>query len=114
MCFYKNWLNLPRSPLVHNQIDYILTPQIFKSSIIRSLTITPSADINSDHDLIMYNLKLKLRSNKPHKNKRILYNVNKLKDLRICKVYSEHLDVKFNELKKTVTRLKSTQYLKKL
>ena len=99
--------------LVHNKIYYILTPRRFKSSIIRSSTITPSADINNDHDLIMCNLKLKLRSNKPHKNKRIRYNVNKLKDPRICKIYSELLDVQFNELEKTVTRLKSTQNLKK-
>ena len=80
--------------IVNNQIDYILTPQRFKSSIIRSSTRTyPGADINSDHDLIMCNLKLKLRSNKPQKNKRIRYNVNKLKDPIICKLYSEYLDV---------------------
>ena len=77
--------------LVHNQIDYILILQRIKSNIIRSSTRTyPGADINSDHDLIMCNLKLKLRSNKPHKNKRIRYNVNKLKDPKICKVNTEH------------------------
>ena len=43
--------------LVHNQIDYILTPKRFKSSIIRSSTRTyPGADVNSDHDLVMSNL----------------------------------------------------------
>ena len=55
--------------LVHNQIDYILTPQRFKLSIIRSSTITyTGTDINSNHDLIMCNLKLKLRSNKSKKS----------------------------------------------
>ena len=54
--------------VVHNQIYYILTLQRFKLSIIRSSTRTyPCADINSDHDLIMCNLKLKVRSNKPQK-----------------------------------------------
>ena len=57
----------------------------------------------------MCNLKLKLRSNKPHKNKRIRYNVNKLKDPRICKVYSEHLDVKFNELEKIIKDCNPTE-----
>ena len=61
----------------------------------------------------MCNLKLKLRSNKPHKNKRIRYNVNKLKDPRICKVYSEHLYVKFNELEKTIKDCIPTAIYKK-
>ena len=89
--------------LVHNQIYYILKPQRFKSNIILSSTITYlGAYINSDHDLIMLNLKLTVRSNKPHKNKRICSTLNKLKDPSICKVNSEHLDVKCNELEKTI------------
>ena len=40
---------------VHNQIDYILTPQRFKSSIIRTSTRThPGAEINSDHLILLY------------------------------------------------------------
>ena len=36
----------------HNQIDFILTPQRFKSSINKASTrIYPGADIYSDHDL---------------------------------------------------------------
>ena len=85
-------------------------PQRFKSSIIRSSTRTYlGLDINSDHDLIMCNLKLKVHSNKTHKNKRIRYNENKLKDPRICKVYSEHLDVKFNELEKNIKDCNPTE-----
>ena len=88
---------------VHNQIDYILTPQRFKTSIIRSSTGTyPGAVINSDHDIVLCNLKLKLRSNKPSKNKRIQYNVNKLKDSRICNLYSKKLDEKLNDLEKNI------------
>ena len=49
--------------IIHTQIDNILTPQRFKSSIIRSATRTyPGADLNSDHDIVVCNLRLKLRS----------------------------------------------------
>ena len=41
----------------HDQIDYILTPIHFKSSIKQSSTIIfPGADINSDHDLVLCNI----------------------------------------------------------
>ena len=89
--------------LVHNQIDYIMTPKRLKSSIIRSSTRTyPGADVNSDHDLVMCNLRLKLRSNKREKSKRIRYNVNKLKDQTISKAYSDHLDAQLSEIEKNM------------
>ena len=47
----------------HNEIDYILTPLRFKSSIHMSSTrIYPGAVINSDHGLVLCNMKLKLRA----------------------------------------------------
>ena len=89
--------------LVHNQIDYILTPKRFKSSIIRSSTRTYlGADVNSDHDLVMCNLRLKRWSNKREKRKRIRYNVNKLKDQTISKAYSDHLDAQLSEIEKNM------------
>ena len=46
----------------HNQIYCILTPQRFKSSIHKSSTrLYPGAVINSDHDLVLCNMRLKLR-----------------------------------------------------
>lgn len=46
----------------HNQIDYILVPNIFKSGINRAKTRTfPGADVGSDHDLVLLNFKVKLR-----------------------------------------------------
>ena len=64
---------------VHNQIDYILTPQRFKYSIIRTSTRTyPGAYINSDHDLVLCNMKLKLKVNRKPKTTRIRFDVNKL------------------------------------
>ena len=65
--------------LVHKQIDYMLTPQHFKSSIIRTSTrIYPDADINCDHDLVLCNMKLKLKVNRKTKTTRIRFDVNKL------------------------------------
>lgn len=47
--------------LVHNQIDYILLPRCFKSSINKTKTRTyPGANIGSDYGLVPTNLKLKL------------------------------------------------------
>ena len=47
--------------LVHNQIDYILTPPRFKLSINKAKTRTyPGADVDSDHDLVLMVMKLKL------------------------------------------------------
>ena len=80
-----------------------MTPKRFKSSIIRSSTRTyPGADVNIDHDLVMCNLRLKLRSNKREKSKRIRYNVNKLKDQTISKAYSDHLDAQLSEIEKNM------------
>ena len=69
--------------LVHNQIDYILMPQRFKSSIHKSSTRTyPGAVINSDNDLVLCNMRLKLRTQKAGKSKRVKYDVDKLSNVR--------------------------------
>ena len=48
---------------VRNQIDTILTPQCFKSSINKANTRScPSVDIGSDHDLVLTTIKLKLKT----------------------------------------------------
>ena len=77
---YNNWHITWHSPndVVHNQIDYILMPQLFKSSIHKSSTRTyPGAVINSDHDLVLCNMRLKLRTQKEKKSGRIKYDVEK-------------------------------------
>ena len=79
-------------------MDKILT-QRFKSSIIRISTITySSADITSVRDLVVCTLRLKLRSNKRQKIKRVRFNVNRLMNPNISKLYSSKLDEKFNNL----------------
>ena len=48
---------------VHNHIDFILTPQRFKSSINKANTRSfPGADADSDHDLVLTTIKLKLKT----------------------------------------------------
>ena len=87
----KSRYNMWKSPNgdVHNQIDYILKPQRFNSSIIRTSKRTyPGADINSvmtslmtsfsviNHDLVICNVKLKLKVNRKPKTTRLRYDVN--------------------------------------
>ena len=68
-----------------NQIDYILTPQSFKSSINKPKTRTfPGADVGSDHDLLMMTINLRLQKNRKNKNPRIRFNKEKLQDPNIA------------------------------
>ena len=60
-------------------------PQWFKSSIHKSSTRTyPGAVINSDHDLVLCNMRLKLKTQKGEKSSRIKYDVEKLMNAKIC------------------------------
>ena len=73
---------------VHNQIDFILTPQRFKSSIKEANTRSfPGADIGSDHDLVPTTIKLKLKTKRFTKSSRIRFNLEKLKDPKIAEVF---------------------------
>ena len=48
---------------VHNQTDFILAPQCFKSSINKvKMRTFPGANIGSNHDLVMTTFKLNLKS----------------------------------------------------
>ena len=72
----------------HNQIDYILTPQRYKSSIIKTSTRTyPGVDINSDHDLVICNMKLKLCIKERSKTSRIRYDLVKLRNNATNQLY---------------------------
>ena len=83
----------------HTQIDYILTPSHFKSSIKQSSSRTyPVADINSDHDLVLCNIKLKLKSNRTPQSKRIRFNLSKLIDTHISKLYRDELNMQLGKI----------------
>jgi exonuclease III len=84
---------------VHNQIDYILAPQRFKSSINKANTRTfPGADIGSDHDLVLTNIKLKLKNRRTAKNPRIRFDLEKLNDPEIAEVFQAQIGGKFAAL----------------
>ena len=83
-----------------NQIDYILTPQRFKSSIITTSTRTyPGADIGSDHDLVLCNLKLKLCIRKIAITNRIRFDLDKLENATTVNDYKVKLDLELSQVK---------------
>lgn len=83
----------------HNQIDYILAPQRFKSSINKAKTRTyPGADIGSDHDLVLCTIKLKLNLKRREKGLRLRFDVDKLKDPKIAEIFQAQVGGKFAAL----------------
>ena len=83
----------------HNQIDYILISKRMQSSINKAKTRTfPSADIGSDHDLVMMTFKFKIRTKKKNQNTRVRYDLEKLKDPLIKEAYQKELRGRFAPL----------------
>ena len=81
---------------VPNQIDFILTRQRFKSSINKANTRSfPVADIESDHDLELTTIKLKLKTKCFTKSPRIRFDLEKLKDPKIAEVFQAKVGGKF-------------------
>ena len=84
---------------VHNQIDYILAPQRFKSSINKAKTRTfPGADIGSDHDLVLGSFKIKLLKKKIEQNTRLRFDLDKLKDPKSAQIFESQLGDNFAAL----------------
>ena len=84
----------------HNQIDYILTPQRFKSSIITTSTITyPGADIGSDYDLVLCNLKLRLCIRKSTFTNIIRFDLDKLENVTTDNNYKVKLGLELSRVK---------------
>ena len=83
----------------HNQIDYVLTPRRFKSSINRAKTRTyPGADVGSDHDLVLLNFKIRLKKKNQPNQPRIRFDLDKLKDPEIVEVFQAQLGGRFAAL----------------
>ena len=83
----------------HNQIDFILVPQRFKSSVNKANTRTfPGADIGSDHDLVLSTIKLKLKAKRQPKSPRIRFDLDKLKDPEVAEVFQAQVGGKFAAL----------------
>ena len=76
----------------HNQIDYILVQQRFRSSVKTAKTRSfPGADIGSDHDLLLLNFHLRLKMNQRPKHTRVKFDLGKLNDTTTAKAYQDTL-----------------------
>ena len=85
--------------MVHNQIDYILTPRRFKSSINKAKTRTyPGADIGSDHDLVLLVMKVKLKKKQKPANPRIKFDLEKLDDPEVAEIFQARIGGRFAAL----------------
>ncbi|KAK3894356.1 hypothetical protein Pcinc_001893 [Petrolisthes cinctipes] len=95
----RRWTWHAPNGLHHNQIDYILVQNRFRSSINIPKTRTfPGADIGSDHDLVILNLKIRWKKIKPAKNMRLKFNIEKLKDPSIRETFQVTIGGKFAPL----------------
>ncbi|XP_064625969.1 craniofacial development protein 2-like [Lineus longissimus] len=84
---------------VHNQIDFILIPRRFKSSIYMAQTRTfPGAAVGSDHDMVLLTLKLKLRRQQEQKIPQIRYDIGKLQDPAVAASFEAQISGKFAAL----------------
>ena len=81
----------------HNKIDYILVSRKMRSSVTNSRSF-PSADIGSDHQLIITNIKLKLKAKKKQPNIMKRYDVSRLKSPTIKSSYETSIGGKFGPL----------------
>ena len=76
----------------HNQIDYILVQQRFRSSVMTANTRSfPGADIGSDYDLLLLNFHLRLKMNQRPKQTRVKFDLGKLNDTTTARAYQETL-----------------------
>ena len=75
--------------ITRNQIDYIIINQRFRNAIVSAKTY-PGADIESDHNLVLADMKLKLKKIKTTtKSTRI--NLRRLKEPDLCQQIKEQI-----------------------
>ena len=83
----------------HNQIDYIMIKNRFRSSVNTGKTRTyPGADIGSDHDLVMMSFQIHLKRMNKAKCTRPKFNFDKLKDPEVQKKFQATINKKFAPL----------------
>jgi hypothetical protein len=92
----RYWTWLAPNGIGRNQIDYIMISKKWRGSVRNSRSF-PSADIGSDHQMVLANLKLKLKRNFK-KKKRSRADTLKLKDEHTKEKYHEEIEVRWNDL----------------
>ena len=80
---------------VHNQIDFTLTHQRFKSRHNKAKTSSLSADIGSDRDVVLTTIKLKLKTKHFTESSRIRFDLEKLKHRKTAGVFQAKVHGKF-------------------
>ena len=80
-------------------MDYITVQNRYQSGTNRAKTRTfPGADVGSNHDLVILNFRVRLKTiNKP-KTIRLKFNLEQLKDPNICKSLQATIGGKFAPL----------------
>ena len=88
---------------VKNQIDYILTNKRYRNSITNAKT-RPGADCGSDHNPVVFKLRIKLKLTKKKKNSgKIIYNCEKLKNSEVKKIFENETNRVAKEIKEEMT-----------
>ncbi|XP_071487324.1 uncharacterized protein [Diadema antillarum] len=84
----------------HHQIDYILVKRRFYTSVNIARTRSfPGADISSDHELVMMSFRVHLKNmKKKQDHTRIKFDLEKLKDPDVGKVFEAKIGGKFAPL----------------
>ncbi|XP_068671034.1 uncharacterized protein [Montipora foliosa] len=83
----------------HGQIDYILVPNRFKSSVYTGRTRTfPRPDVASPHDLVMTTFRLKLRRMAKPQYTRLKFDLEKLQDPLVADQFRASIGGKFGPL----------------
>ena len=88
----RRWTWHSSGDTYHKQIDYILVPQRFRSSVNSAKTRSfPGADIGSDHDILLLNFHLRLKMNQRPKHTRVKFDLGKLNNTTTARAYQETL-----------------------
>ena len=96
----RKWTWASPDGIHKNMIDLILIQQRWKTSVINCRTFQ-SADISSDHSLVMCNIKLRLKklNNRPQQSCRV--DVNQLRDKKARQSYNVLLENNMEDIEPT-------------
>ena len=78
----------------HNQIDYILVREHFRTGVNNARTRSfPEADIGSDHDLLMMTFHLRLKRISKPKHTRLKFDLEKLEDSNVLQTFQARMQL---------------------